>query len=166
MKIRSDFVANSSSFSSVVIRIQSKELAQLLAKYRQLFDSIIRISPDGIFVDLDENAEEWNPVPQSLEQLLDALLDGLKWNIYQKLRQGPLARQLKQEIKENKQELTDSVQMAVWDFQDIDEPIGRKRFFYDRKKGGKGEYREEPYSEDGCDDAFKEEYDNEFGEGE
>ena len=158
MKIKSDFVTNSSSFSSVVIRIQSKELAQLLTKYWQLFDSIIQISPDGIFVDLDENAEEWNPVPQSLEQLLDALLDGLKWNIYQKLRQGPLARQLKQEIKENKRELTDSVQMAVWDFQDIDEPIGRKRFFYDRKKGGKGEYREQPYSEDG--------YDDEFGEGE
>ena len=33
MKIRSDFVTNSSSFSSVVVRVQSKQLAQLLANY-------------------------------------------------------------------------------------------------------------------------------------
>lgn len=159
MKIRSDFITNSSSYSSVVVRIQSKKLAELLAQYQELFNSDVQVLPDGILVEEYEAADGWDDVPQSLEQLLDALLDGLEWNIYQKLRQEPLARQLKQEIKENKRELTDSVQKAVWDFQNnsygefvYEGMTGRMRFAYDKGQGGKGDYREEPYREDGYED--------------
>ena len=37
MKIRTGFVTNSSSYSSAVIRIQSRKLASLLKEYEELF---------------------------------------------------------------------------------------------------------------------------------
>ena len=46
MKIRTDFVTNSSSYSSVCITIESKELAQLLKKYEIQYD-VLELSVRG-----------------------------------------------------------------------------------------------------------------------
>lgn len=158
MKIISDFVTNSSSYSSVVVRIQSKKLAELLVQYQELFNSDVQVLPDGILVEEYETADGWDDAPQSLEQLIDRLLEGLEWEI-QVEEQDPLARQMERDIKANQQELTDSVQKAVWDFQNnsygefvYEGMTGRKRFAYDKGQGGKGDYREEPYREDGYED--------------
>ena len=180
MKIRRDFVANSSSYSSVIVRIQSKELAQLLAKYQHLFGAAVQILPDGIFVYECERADEWKNVPQSLKQLINKLLESLQelidgssaWETQEGL-QDSLALQMEREIKANKQKLTDSVQKAVWDFQNnsynefvFEGMIGRRFFRYDQDQGGKGKYQEEPYSEDGYGDEFDELFDEEFDENE
>ena len=176
MKIRADFVANSSSSSSVCIRVKSEQLAQLLARYRRLFEKGVRIFSDGVFVE-EEYADAWADVPQALDQLLYALLAGLKSEVILKFIDSPQVGEAEQEIKNRRQELTDSVQQAVWDFwkefvDEDEEPIGRKRFFYDREKGGNGNYLEEPYNEEGeytdCtrenfffDEEFEEDEDNE-----
>ena len=78
MKIRRDFVANSSSYSSVIVRIQSKELAQLQAKNQHLFGAAVQILPDGIVVYECERADESTNVPQSLKQLINKLLESLQ----------------------------------------------------------------------------------------
>lgn len=165
MKIRSDFVTNSSSFSSVVVRVQSKELAQLLANYQFLFGDV-QILPDEISVYQDDMAYGWEDVPQSLEDLLDKLLKGLKVEVEIDFWEDPLVDQMEKEIKANQQVLMDSIQSAEWDFQDNDgglfgeDTIGRKRFFYDRKEGGKGDYQEmlhSKYDKDGEYDYDEEE---------
>lgn len=155
MKIRSDFVTNSSSTSSVCVRVKSEELARLLAQYQHLFGkhNYVQIFSDGILVE-EEFADEWAGVPRSLEQLLDALLAGLQSEVILKFEGSPQVGEMQQQIKGRRQQLTDSVQQAVWDFlkefvDENEELIGRKRFFYDREKGGNGNYLEEPYNEEG-----------------
>lgn len=172
MKIRSDFVTNSSSTSSVCIRVKSEKLARLLDQYRHLFgeDNYVRIFSDGILVE-EGFADCWAGVPRSMEQLMDALLAGLKTEVISKFAHSPQVSEVEQQIKDRRQELTDSVQQVVWDFlrefvYEDEEPIGRKRFSYDREKGG--DYLEETYNEEGeyrdCtgeDFRFEEELDQE-----
>lgn len=167
MKIRSDFVTNSSSDCSVMIRVQSKELTELLAKYRELFGEDVQIRPEGLLMEVEDGWTEdgWGNVPQSLEQLLDKLLECLAGEILLGLLNGPLARQMEREMKANKRELTDSIQRVEWDFQSLNPleygNIGRKRFVYDRDEGGSGEYWEEPYHEEDYEFDFGEKYDKE-----
>lgn len=102
-----------------------------------------------------------------MEDLLDKLLKGLKVEVEIDFWEDPLVDQMEKEIKANQQVLMDSIQSAEWDFQDNDggafgdeDTIGRKRFFYDRKEGGKGDYQEMLYSkydEDGEYDYDEEE---------
>ena len=58
MKIRSDFVTNSSSDCSVMIRVQSKELTELLAKYRELFGEDVQIRPEGLLMEVEDGWTE------------------------------------------------------------------------------------------------------------
>ncbi|HIW94560.1 MAG TPA: hypothetical protein H9868_08505, partial [Candidatus Flavonifractor merdipullorum] len=79
MKIRTDFVTNSSSYSSVCITIESKELAQLLKKYEIQYDVLelsVRGSKTSVFN--DESAFEWGNVPTSVNQVLDELMTSLR----------------------------------------------------------------------------------------
>lgn len=101
-----------------------------------------------------------------MEDLLDKLLKGLKVEVDIKFWEDPLVDQVGKEIKANQQALTDSVQSAEWDFQDNEggafgdeDTIGRKRFFYDREKGGKGDYQEMLYRKHDKDEEY--DYDEE-----
>lgn len=113
MKIRTDFVTNSSSYSSVCITIESKELAQLLKKYEIQHDVpelSVRGSKTSVFN--DEFALEWGNVPTSVNQVLDALMTSLR--AYRCARYDAFC----EEVSTRKKELTDSLQSVRWAFED------------------------------------------------
>ena len=124
MKIRSDFVTNSSSYSSVCIRIQSKKLADLLTKYKveggvdglSIQDSQVSIVNSG-------DACHWERVPEQLDELITCLSIALEDIHFWDPR---FDAAMFQELNERKQELTDSVQEAAWDF-DLESNEGRVR---------------------------------------
>ena len=138
MKIRTDFVTNSSSYSSVCISIQSKELADLLKKYkasRELRQLSVRGSRVSVYE--DEVADGWAGVPETLDELIDALISGMQ------RQAGSGLSALYQEMQEKKTELTASVQSAKWDFQDdsygefeAGDEDREGHFFYKRPEDG------------------------------
>ena len=163
MKIRTDFVTNSSSYSSAVIRIQSRKLASLLKEYEELF---MKIYDDGsidksvlfhdayvrgwtFYVVQDEVADYWADTPTELNSVLDCLINGLGY--YHRTENQESERKQKEllkELKAQKQKLTDSIQKVSWEFQDdsdgeFEVDGARVRTFtYDRENGGDGTYEE------------------------
>ena len=133
MKIRTGFVTNSSSYSSAVIRIQSRKLASLLKEYEELF---MKIYDDGsidksvlfhdayvrgwtFYVVQDEVADYWADTPTELNSVLDCLINGLGY--YHRTENQESERKQKEllkELKAQKQKLTDSIQKVSWEFQD------------------------------------------------
>lgn len=113
MKIRTDFVTNSSSYSSVCITIESKELAQLLKKYEiQLGVPELSVRGSKTSVFNDEFALEWGNVPTSVNQVLDALMTSLR--AYHCAQYDAF----REEASTRKKELTDSLQSVRWEFED------------------------------------------------
>lgn len=152
MKIRTGFVTNSSSYSSAVIRIQSKQLTDLLKEYKEMFgpeglyyDTSIR--GNTFYVDEDEIADQWKP-PRELDEVLDRLISGLgRYNAGSKKRERK--QELLEELMVRKQELTDSIKKVSWTFQDdsygeFEEStdVRVRKFTYDQKQGGTGTYKE------------------------
>ena len=163
MKIRTGFVTNSSSYSSAVIRIQSRKLASLLKEYEELF---MKIYDDGsidksvlfhdayvrgwtFYVVQDEVADYWADTPTELNSVLDCLIHGLGY--YHRTENQESERKQKEllkELKAQKQKLTDSIQKVSWEFQDdsdgeFEVDGARVRTFtYDRENGGDGTYEE------------------------
>ena len=163
MKIRTGFVTRSSSYSSPVIRIQSRKLASLLKEYEELF---MKIYDDGsidksvlfhdayvrgwtFYVVQDEVADYWADTPTELNSVLDCLINGLGY--YHRTENQESERKQKEllkELKAQKQKLTDSIQKVSWEFQDdsdgeFEVDGARVRTFtYDRENGGDGTYEE------------------------
>ncbi len=163
MKISTGFVTNSSSYSSAVIRIQSRKLASLLKEYEELF---MKIYDDGsidksvlfhdayvrgwtFYVVQDEVADYWADTPTELNSVLDCLINGLGY--YHRTENQESERKQKEllkELKAQKQELTDSIQKVSWEFQDdsdgeFEVDGARVRTFtYDQENGGDGTYEE------------------------
>lgn len=134
MKIRTDFVTNSSSYSSVCITIESKELAQLLKKYEIQYDVLelsVRGSKTSVFN--DESAFEWGNVPTSVNQVLDELMTSLR--AYHCAQYDAFC----EEVNTRRKELNDSLQSVRWKFQDdsdgefeVDNENREKRFVWSR----------------------------------
>ena len=163
MKIRTGFVTNSSSYSSAVIRIQSRKLASLLKEYEELF---MKIYDDGsidksvlfhdayvrgwtFYVVQDEVADYWADTPTELNSVLDCLINGLGYyHRTEKQESERKQKELLKELKAQKQKLTDSIQKVSWEFQDdsdgeFEVDGARVRTFtYDRENGGDGTYEE------------------------
>lgn len=161
MKIRTGFVTNSSSYSSAVINIQSKELVDLLKQYQQLFGTdeglfYSTLGDDTFCAEWEENTDALGcNVPTTLNGVLDALIDGLgdyRYDADNYVPQGGDSLQkLIQELEKRKQELTDSIKKVNWWYENYSsgefEPDGarKKAFTYNRrskKTGGAGIYEE------------------------
>ena len=145
-------MTNSSSYSSAVIRIQSKKLVDLLKQYEELF----RNDPYDED-DFDEGSAFHNTYISGCtlcadeDEVADSVLDCLIYALgkyacteAQKERRS----QMFAEIVAHKQELTDSIQKVSWEFEDENhgefKPEGPRlrRFTYDRSAGGTGTYEE------------------------
>lgn len=155
MKIRTDFVTNSSSSSFAVIHVESPEIARLLEKYRNAdIPWTTDFTVEGDWVHIENHDDLFSPkVPKTVEDVLDALLallaevglddtgapdfpDGYVYNEDQVT--------LLREAAAQRQKLTDSIQavdwltgIADWGGEDEDEDDEGETFqyCYDRKKG-------------------------------
>lgn len=152
MKIRTGFVTNSSSYSSAVITIQSKKFVTLLKEYEDLvgpgslMDGIIKGYTFSAFWDEDYTPGWCTNVPETLDQVLERLMDGLEEQM--KEADGARFQALIQELKDQKQVLTDSFQKVSWLYQndsygEFEPEVRTTRFTYSKKDGGPGTFTQE-----------------------
>ena len=152
MKIRTGFVTNSSSYSSAVITIQSKKFVTLLKEYEDLvgpgslMDGTIKGYTFSAFWDEDYTPVWCGDVPKTLDKVLDRLITGLE----EQMKEADRARfqALIQELKDQKQVLTDSFQKVSWLYQndsygEFEPEVRTTRFTYSKKDGGPGTFTQE-----------------------
>lgn len=147
MKIRTGFVTNSSSYSSAVISIESKELAALLKQCEGLLRADLTIDDKKFHGYWEEETDAvCQEVPKTLDTVLDALINGLSCDL-----PAEPGDALIQELKTRKAELTASIQKVNWwyendSYDEFDPDDARKKAFtYNRrskKTGGAGVYEE------------------------
>lgn len=153
MKIRTDFVTNSSSSSFAVIHVESHEIARLLEKYRNAdipWTTDFTVEEDVI--QIENHDDLFSPkVPKNVEDVLDALLAllaevGLDDTGAPDFPDGYIYNEdqvtLLREAAAQRQKLTDSIQtvdwltgIADWGNEDEDDEGETLQYCYDRKKG-------------------------------
>lgn len=152
MKIRTDFVTNSSSSSFVIIHMKIEEIAKLLEKYRDAdipWNVMFEVEEDEIDIDPEDFMSTQDPtkVEEVLECLLMLLAEvNLKDVSSPDFPKGFYYNEdqvaLMQEAFENRKRLTDSIQSVSWDAglcvppeEEGELQNTHVRFFYDREKG-------------------------------
>ena len=140
MKIRTDFVTNSSSYSSSTIIIDNPVLLEILKRYSEMgtfedwdpfsignyedFEISIDISDedlptcpafafgtkDGYFI-CSEN-------PTKLSEVVESILHGIGINIYSPDKENKLFEQLESEVKERREEIMSSYKKVIWNYKE------------------------------------------------
>lgn len=121
MKIRSDFVTNSSSSSFVVLEIESEAIAQILRNIAEELEERFNITIDGNRVQLVED-EGYCDLPKKLKDVIPSLAQLLDEDIYWELEEDEDADVDEDDtigmaiktLRENRKEITDSIQSVEW----------------------------------------------------
>lgn len=121
MKIRSDFVTNSSSSSFVVLEIESNAIAQILRNIAEELEERFNITIDGNRVQLVED-EGYCDLPKKLKDVVPSLAQLLDEDVYWELEEDEDADIDEDDVigaaiktlKENQKEITDTIQSVEW----------------------------------------------------
>ena len=125
MKIRSDFVTNSSSSSFVVLEIESEAIAQIISNIAAELEERMSVTIDGNKVQLVED-EGYCDMPKKLKDVVVSLAQFLDEDYYWEYEEGDEdeedddeesesgIRAAIKDLIENKKEITDSIQSVEW----------------------------------------------------
>ena len=120
MKIRTDFVTNSSSSSFCTIRISGKEILGIINKYKHLFNDEKHISIDDkmfVYNDQEETAVEAWP-PEKKNKIIKAIRDFFS-EFPDPLWSASDLKELKKmdkELRANEAQIMESLTLLEWEF--------------------------------------------------
>lgn len=121
MKIRSDFVTNSSCSSYVSVHIESRKLAEIMEKWKDKLDET-QYGPvdvkDGVSFGSDDAFAIESP-PTTKDSMVQALIEFLEeYNDLECFDPGDGFEDLIQELKENEKTINDSITSLEWEQED------------------------------------------------
>jgi len=148
MKIRTDFVTNSSSYSSAEVIIDNPVLLEILQKYKDMgtFDpeysdfSIGKYEVFGvpstysyeefsktpaIYAESQEDGFSWLNVPESLSDVLECILDGLRAN---EISDEDLFEQMETELEARSGEIKAAYKRVRWSYQENSNEGNREHY--------------------------------------